>query len=483
MKTYSVSRNTALLTGALVGQKVLSFAYFWYLSNQLAKGQLGMYLFALSFATLFGSATDLGLTPVLIRESARDRTVGNRYLQNIISLKLVLAVVSTLLTVLVITWSGKPAEVRQLVYFSTAFVFLDAFTLSFWGMFKAARNLRYESVATIIVQCSIIAGGMVIMATSRSTLHLVGTLVIASAVNLSLAAWQLQRVLGFSLRPRWDISVLRTIGKLVPAFAFSLLFVKLYNVADVVLLGYLSGDEAVANFSIPAKVVTSLQQIIPATFAAVIFPVFTQRYAQGSIALGKIFGRACVYLVSLSVPASIALVALAPEILHRVWPAYVDVAAAFRAMALALPFVFLAFPAGYLLNATDRQRRNTLHRGLALVFSVVGNIILIPVFGYTASAWIFLLTNVLLIALDLHGIWPLVTLDRRYLVVNGVKIALASAGMLVVLVLLKRWLDLFPIVAAGGVTYVGLAVAMRLWPTALRPALKTTYAKDAADYR
>ena len=76
MQSYPVAKNTFFLTGALVVQKVLSFWYFWYLSSHLEKTTLGTYLFALSFVTLFGGATDLGLTPILIRETARDPASG-----------------------------------------------------------------------------------------------------------------------------------------------------------------------------------------------------------------------------------------------------------------------------------------------------------------------------------------------------------------------------------------------------------------------
>src|SRR3989344_5776810 len=237
MIAYTVSKNTVFLTGASVIQKVLSFGYFWYLTANLPKTDLGAYLFALSFATLFGSATDLGITPVLIREAARRPEEGNRYLRAIISMKLVLSVLAVAVAAGIISLSGRPPEVRHLVYAALGIVFLDAFTLSFWGIFKAARNLRYESIATILVQLVILAGGAIVVQTSHSTLHLVFTLVAASSVNFLLALVLLRRVLGFRLLPSLDMVTVATLLRLVPAFALSLLFVKIYNVVDTVLLG------------------------------------------------------------------------------------------------------------------------------------------------------------------------------------------------------------------------------------------------------
>src|SRR3989338_1209922 len=151
MKVLRVSQNTVFLTSALVAQKILSFGYFWYLSSHLPAQTLGRYVFALSFVTLFGSGTDLGLSPLLIRETSRDPRSGGAYLRNIFALKIILGSAAVACAAVAINFSGKPIEVRHLVYVACALMLVDAFTLSLWGVFKAARNLWYESMATVLV--------------------------------------------------------------------------------------------------------------------------------------------------------------------------------------------------------------------------------------------------------------------------------------------------------------------------------------------
>ncbi|TSC76970.1 MAG: succinoglycan biosynthesis transport protein [Parcubacteria group bacterium Gr01-1014_31] len=463
MRSLSVSSNTLLLTGASVVQKILSFGYFWYLTANLPKTDLGAYLFALSFATLFGSATDLGITPVLIREAARHPEEGNRYLRAIVSMKLVLSVLTVAVAAGIISLSGRPPEVRYLVYAALGIVFLDAFTLSFWGIFKAARNFRYESIATVLVQLVILAGGAIVVQTSHSTLHLVFTLVAASLVNFLLALVLLRRVLGFRLLPSLDMVTVATLLRLVPAFALSLLFVKIYNVVDTVLLGYLSDSEAVANYAIPAKVVTSLQQVIPATFAAVLFPVFAQAYRAGGPRLLQLFTRACAYLAILSIPMAVGLAKLAPDILDRVWPSYREVAPAFAVMAAALPFMFLAFPSGYLLNATDRQAKTTLNRGIVMGLAVIGNIMLIPQFGYFASAAVFTATNVVLLGLDWYAVRQVLNVRWQDFLPLAAKIIVASAGMLMTIGMLRVRFGVFATATLGGLAYLGICALLRVW--------------------
>jgi len=69
----SVAHNTIWLTGSLVAQKVLSFVYFAIIARQLGVEETGLYVFALAFTALFGIFADFGLTPVVIREVAKER--------------------------------------------------------------------------------------------------------------------------------------------------------------------------------------------------------------------------------------------------------------------------------------------------------------------------------------------------------------------------------------------------------------------------
>ena len=53
MSERTLARNTTYFTSALTVQKILSFIYFWFISSRLFPDQLGQYVFALSFASLF----------------------------------------------------------------------------------------------------------------------------------------------------------------------------------------------------------------------------------------------------------------------------------------------------------------------------------------------------------------------------------------------------------------------------------------------
>ena len=69
----SITRNTAFMTMASVGQKIISLVYFTLIARHIGAEDTGKYFFALAFTTVFVVFVDLGLTNVLVREAAKAR--------------------------------------------------------------------------------------------------------------------------------------------------------------------------------------------------------------------------------------------------------------------------------------------------------------------------------------------------------------------------------------------------------------------------
>lgn len=453
MANPSLTKNTTYYTAALTVQKILAFIYFWFISNALFPEQLGQYVFALSFTTMFSIFVDLGLSPILTREASKSREQANLYLKNVLGLKIPLAAATLIIAWLVINITGKPAEVRILVYLASLIMLLDSFSLSFWVIFRARQNLKYESIATILVQIIIFGLGVTALFTTHQVKYLMLALLAASLFNFILSLSLLKLKLGFSLKPAYNPQIVSYFIKIVPAFALAGIFVKIYNASDSVLLGYLAGDAAVGFYAVPAKVVYALQQVIPAAFAAVIFPAFSYYYACDKIQLEKTFQKAFNYLTIISLPITAGLVILIPQIVNLVWPTYTPVIPTFFAMSLAIPFIFLAFPTGYLLNSCDRQNNTTINRGIITALAVILNIILIPKLSFFGVGITFFITNFILLFLDFYWVAKVIPLKFKVLAKVMFKSLAASIIMVIVIYLAIPYLHLVFLMPLGVVIY------------------------------
>ena len=160
-----------------------------------------------------------------------------------------------------------------------------------------------------------------------------------------------------------------------------------------------------------------------------IFPAFGFYFARSKEKLQATFLKAFRYIVILSLPLGAGLATLAEPIIKTLWPSYLAVVPTFVVMSAAIPFIFLAFPTGYLLNACDRQKNNTWNRGLITLLALGLNVILIPLYSFYGAGLTFLLTNVILLFLDFW--WVKKTIPLNYKILGAIvgKSALAATIM------------------------------------------------------
>jgi len=453
MKQKRVAQNTLYITLALIVQKILSFVYFWFISNGLTPNDLGKYVFALSLTTLFSVFTDLGIVPVLIRESSKKQDKANDYLQNIFGIKIILSLSTFLALSFFITISNKGSDVKTLVFLASIIMIIDTFTISLWAVLRSRKNLIYESIATIVVQVIIFTLGLTALKTTGKTSLLIGALVAASIFNFCYAFFITKTRLHFTLKPKFDKKTIRYFLTLLPYFALGGIFVKIYNTADSVLLGFLASDTDVGFYAVPAKVITAFTQILPAAFATAIYPVFSSLYTTSKDKLSRTFESAFLYILIISLPLTFGMIAVMRELLFLVWPSYTDVLPTFFVMTLAIPFIFLSFPTGYLLNASDKQKNNTFDRGLMTLLVVILNLLLIPKLGTLGAGIAFLAANILLFTLDFFWTLQTVHLKIKNIFFTAVKSLFASIVMFVLVFYLKSALPLVLSILVGAISY------------------------------
>ena len=424
-----IAKNTSFFTIALIIQKILSFGYFAYVARMIGDVDLGKYIFALSFTTIFAIFIDIGLAPVLTRETAKDEKNVQKYFSSILGLKIPLAVFVYLVCILTINLLGYPGLTKTLVYLAGLTMILDSFTLTFYHIFRGKHNLRWESFGTIIFQVLLVGFGVTALMMGYGLVVLIFAFVFASVFNFLFSALILKLKLKLKFRPRFDLQVIKTLLKISIPFALIGIFARIYSYMDTVLLSKLAGDQAVGWYSIPFKLTYALQ-FVPMAFAASLFPAMSSFFGKRDNAmLAKTFERACQYLMIVAVPISIAVVILAGKLVNTVWPGFEESVLPLQIMISALIFIFLGFPTGAMLNACNKQVISSINLGIVMVVSIVMNLILIPKFDVLAATITAFVTNVLLVLLGFYWVDKIVAYNKKFLWLSLAKILLAGLLM------------------------------------------------------
>lgn len=456
-----IAKNTSFFTIALIIQKILSFGYFAYVARMIGDVDLGKYIFALSFTTIFAIFIDIGLAPVLTRETAKDENNVQKFFSNILGLKIPLAVFVYLVCIMTVNLMGYPAITKTLVYLAGLSMILDSFVLTFYHVFRGRHNLKWESIGIIIFQVILVSVGLVALKMGYGLIMLIMAFVLASMFNLFFSAIMLKIKLRVSFRPRFDLRVIKLLLKIAVPFAMINIFARIYSYMDTVLLSKLAGDQAVGWYSIPFKLTFALQ-FVPMAFTASLFPAMSSFFGKGDKKmLAKSFEKACQYLMIVAIPISIAVVILAGKLVNAVWPEFQESILPLQILISALIFIFLSFPTGSMLNACNKQVISSINLGIVMVLSIAMNLFLIPrydVLGVTITAFI---TNTLLFLLGLYWVEKIVSYDKKFLWISFSKVLGAGLIMGGVVYYLRDEVNFLLLSLLGAIVYFALLYLFR----------------------
>lgn len=413
-KITSIARNTSYFTLALVLQKIISLIYFTIYARVLGPTDLGQYYFAISITSIFSIFIDFGLGNVITREVAKQSDKAPKLLGSVLSIKLILSAV-TMVVLLIWTqaWHYQ-AVTRDLIYISALVMIFDNFTNIFYAILRGFHNLKFESIASVIFQCIVLMLSLIFIKLDFNIRWLMVSLVTASLFNLIYSSLITHKTLKLKISLAWDKVFVKQILYLALPFAIYAIFQRLYTFFDSVLLFKFSGAEAVGLYQIPFKIIVAIQ-FLPMAFTASLYPALSAYWQHNRQQLGITFERAITYSLILGIPIMIGTIALADQIVLLFKEGFSSATWPLQVSMMAVPFMFLSFPIGSLLNACDRQKRNTINIAIIAIASALLNLYLIPRFGVIGACVTNLLTSIALIILGWVVVPQIITLRPKKL--------------------------------------------------------------------
>ena len=161
----------------------------------------------------------------------------------------------------------------------------------------------------------------------------------------------------------------------------------------------LSNIEAVATYSLPYKVF-EVALVVPTFFMNSVFPVFVQKLAANPQELKKVYLKTLKLLGGLGLCASLGSFVLAPLLIRLLGGSGFDQSVTvLRILSVGLAVFFLSQPTAYLIVTLDKQRYLPLVYVIGSIFNVSLNLVLIPQYGFYASAFLTWISELVILAL------------------------------------------------------------------------------------
>jgi len=449
-KVANIAKNTSYLTLALIIQKVLSFSYFIILARFLGLESLGQYYTAISFTTIFSIFIDFGFANVLTREVAKNQNKASDWLRNILGIKLLLGLITVLAALLVAYFAYDP-KLLLLIAVSCLSMFMDSFTTTFFSVVRGFHNLKFESLASVIFQLIVLILGYLLLRAGWPLIFLLLAVALASLFNFVYSAMIVKRYLHLKIKPQLSLEKIKLIFNISWPFALYQIFQRLFTYLDTLLLGFIAGYGQVGLYQIAFKIIFALQ-FLPMAFNASLYPAMSAYWQSNREQLKITFERAINYLLIISVPIIFGIFALADKIVplfkagpEAVWPLRISI--------LALLFIFLNFPVGALLNACDKQKRNTANMAAVTFISLGLNLFFIPHFQALGASITVLISNFLMLLFGVFSMRSLIVYSPKKNL-RTLLIVLASAlSMALIIFFVKQYLHVFIAVLIGAIVY------------------------------
>lgn len=173
------------------------------------------------------------------------------------------------------------------------------------------------------------------------------------------------------------------------------------------------------------------------------------------------------YLMIIAVPISVGSILLAEPLIAKVYgPVFGASVPALQILMAGLPFIFLNFPIGYLLNATNRQTKNTINIGITLVVSIILNLILIQQYNFIGASVTNLVSTVLLFSLGLWQVGRVIQYQKWILLKVLLKAVVAAVGMAAIILIWKatgsllKTTEFLSVIMISFLTYCGILLLL-----------------------
>lgn len=444
-----IAKNTTVMLASQLISYVFSFLYIIYAARYLGVEGYGILSFGLSFAAIASIFLDLGLSTLLVREIARDKSILNKYLENITVIKILLAVIVLLLSITIVYFLNYSKEVVEVVFFTSLFYIFGSFSGLFYSVFQAYEKMEYPSIGYALNSILLLIGTLYAISQNFDVLGFAFIFFIVSLTTFIYALLVCGWKFAFPKIRINNIFCKFLIKEALP-LSFTVIFAMIAFRIDTVILSLMKGNEAVGLYTAAYRLMEVLI-FIPAVFTTSIFPVFSRYHVSSQESLKMSFKMSFKYLNLLGFPIAVGITLLADKIILLIYGSeFIPAILILKIVIWTIPIIFLTYTFGILMVSINKQNLYMKIILVSMIFNIIMNIIFIPGFSYIAASIITILTELISFVLFFYYLSKFICKVPIHSVV--IKPAIASVIMGIFIAIFDT--NLFLIIPLAVIVYI-----------------------------
>ena len=401
-----VSNTMNIFTIDIVS-KIIGMGFMIYAARVLGVKEFGTLILIGTVINLLNMFSAVGIRPMAIREIAKNKDQGGKYINNVLGLRLILASVSYMILILVVLIVDYEPRVNKLLYIMGLSMFPEALVNTFGIVYIAFERMKINAQISIVIGFSSTCISILLLYLGYGVMALVLNGIAFSFLNAIIYGYHIwTRFFPFKIEVK--VSILRWMFFESLPFASHGIMNMITQRSSVFLLSAIKGpvDPTVAiGYYTPAiKAIDPLMKL-PHSMRLALLPVISENENSPEL-IKKIVENTTKYLlIFLSFPI-IVMTTFFPEklVLLILGDKYLPSASILGIIGVAFAFKALNAPIIAVLASSGHLYRYLYLSGGVTIFTVILNIFLIPRYSYKGAAVTVLVEAII------------TTLTRHYLV-------------------------------------------------------------------
>lgn len=454
---------------------VCGFIWTIFIARYLGVSHYGILGFAISFVSLVTFTMDFGVTNYIIRHIATNYDSASRYIGYTIPLKGIFCIGTIILSVIVLTLlKSNPLTISITLLFLAEGIVITFIGLM-TGCFLAFEKGKYQAIENILVNLTLLILLLVSIFSDLGIYGITISYLLANIIGLIYTYYILNKHIA---KPNYgfnkDFYKKITIAAL--PFAITGLLYNVYYSIDVVMLTSLVGSYATGVYNATYKLISVLT-LFYSVYSLVIYPVMSKFFKNDKKLLVITYEKSVKYLMLIMIPLSVATMYYSLDIIQFIYGHEYD--AASQVLSILIWTVCLLFVNGAgntLLNASYKEVSITKIYGLAAIFNIVMNFILIPYLSFIGAAITTLLSDILIFIIQKYVIHKIGAKPNKRLYYDLGKIITGSLVLGISLYFLK--LNMWVAIPVGITIYLIMMYLLKVFDDNDKYVIKEVLGKN-----
>lgn len=392
MSTRKILVKNAFWLGMVEAiSKVIMFGVTVAIVRYLGPKQFGSFNLAFSYVAIFMILADFGLSTITTRDVAKHRDQSEKYLGNLLGLKIILSIIITL--IIIISLFIVPTSATKIMILAVMFYLLaQNIGNAFNTIFLAWERMEFVFLAKMVYYLGILVSAIGVIALKGSAFQIVLAYGVTTFLSVLFSIFLIKKM-GVAIKIALDKEFCEELLKETIPFMGLAVVGALYLNNDTLLIGQFWGSEKVGFYQSAYKILFAFQSINVINNA--IFPrINVLIHENKTETLKKLIKMVVLFSVLSLVPLALVITVFQTQIVKIIYGAnYLSASPAMALLVWAGVVNYFRILTSNLLFAHKKQKQVFYAVSIGLVCSLLINSLIMSHFGFIISAWSLLISE------------------------------------------------------------------------------------------